>query len=447
MGIEYIPFGAGGAASQARNPIRTYVELAMPSGGLTITNSNGANAISAYTALSSPANALSGLLLMIQNGSVNTSHCQVYVRVNGAVAINGIYFKLNTSDSTHIPIPLKIPAGATVELAIRTNVNGHVRLFSVHGVEANSIDAPGYSLIKNLTLDTAATLAGVVNVPGTDTWIVSADVDDNYDAFMTTISDSGTAPTTAQINTIAYGLGTPGSNALNNPNLTGAVNGSPGTMPTNTNTVNSGLTRTIVGTGTVSGVPYVDIRFNGTTTNTFANILLETVGVIAAANGQHWTADSYIAIVGGSLANITSIKHRAALYDGALAYLGEIAANPVDVMGSLDATLSRRIGASGTITSATAASINPYIQLTFANGATIDITLRIGLPFLAQVAAPSSAFWRFQQRFSTAQPYIVQALSPLIHIPLTNRSIVATKITCPVADSVNFRPGLIGFKN
>jgi hypothetical protein len=59
MGIEYIPFGAGGAASQARNPIHSYVDLAMPLGGLTITNSNGANAISAYTALSSPANALS----------------------------------------------------------------------------------------------------------------------------------------------------------------------------------------------------------------------------------------------------------------------------------------------------------------------------------------------------------------------------------------------------
>jgi hypothetical protein len=60
MGIEYIPFGAGGVASQARNPIHSYVDLAMPLGGLTITNSNGANAISAYTALSSPANALSG---------------------------------------------------------------------------------------------------------------------------------------------------------------------------------------------------------------------------------------------------------------------------------------------------------------------------------------------------------------------------------------------------
>lgn len=447
MGIEYIPFGAGGAASQARNPIHSYVDLAMPLGGLTITNSNGANAISAYTALSSPANALYGILLTIQNASANTSHCQVYLRVNGVVVITGIYFKLNTSDSTQVLIPIKIPAGATVELAIRTNANGHARLFAVKGVEANAIDAPGYSLVKNLTPDTAGTLAGTVNVPGTDTWIVSADVDDDYSAFMTTISDSGTAPTTGQMNTVAYGFGTPDSNSVRNPNLTGAVNGSPGTMPTNTNTVNSGLTRTIVGTGTVSGVPYVDIRFNGTTTNTFANILLETVGVIAAANGQHWTVDSYIAIVGGSLANITSIKHRAALYDGALAYLGEIAANPVDVMGSLDATLSRRIGASGTITSATAASINPYIQLTFANGAAIDITLRIGLPFLAQVAAPSSAFWRFQQRFSTAQPYIVQALSPVVRMALPKRSIIFSKVTCPVADSVSSRPGIIGFKS
>lgn len=447
MGIEYIPFGAGGVASQARNPIRTYVELAMPSGGLTITNSNGANAISAYTALSSPANALSGLLLMIQNGSSNASHCQVYVRVNGTVLVNGLYFKLNTSDSSHPYIPIKIPAGATVELAIRTNTNGHIRVFSIHGEVANSTDAPGYSLIKNLTLDTAATLAGVVNVPGTDTWIVSADVDDNYDAFMTTISDSGTAATTGQVNTVAYGIGTPGANAVRNPNLTGAVTGSPGTMPTNGNTVNSGLTRTIVGTGTVGGVPYIDIRLNGTTTATFANVLFEAAGAIAASQGQHWTTDNYMGIVGGSLTNITSIRQRAAVSDSGAVYLGELNANPADIAGLLTSTLTRMPSVSGTITNATTASIYPYIQLTFASGVAIDITLRFGLPFLAQVTAPSSAFWRFQQRFSTSQPYIVQALSPLIHIPLTNRSIVATKITCPVADSVNFRPGLIGFKS
>jgi hypothetical protein len=81
------------------------------------------------------------------------------------------------------PIPLKIPAGATVELAIRTNANGHARLFSVQGVEANSLSTRrATASIKNLTPDTAGTLAGVVNVPGTDTWIVSADVDDDYDA-------------------------------------------------------------------------------------------------------------------------------------------------------------------------------------------------------------------------------------------------------------------------
>jgi hypothetical protein len=445
MGIEYIPFGAGGAASQARNPIRTYVELAMPSGGLTITNSNGANAISAYTALSSPANALSGLLLMIQNGSVNTSHCQVYVRVNGAVAINGIYFKLNTSDSTHIPIPLKIPAGATVELAIRTNVNGHVRLFSVHGVEANSIDAPGYSLIKNLTLDTAATLAGVVNVPGTDTWIVSADVDDNYDAFMTTISDSGTAPTTAQINTIAYGLGTPGSNALNNPGTTGAVAGTPGTLPNNwAYGVNvTGLTSTVVGTGTENGVAYMDLRVFGTPGSSGAvSVYFDTVTGIAATSGQSWSASVNARVAAGSLANITNtILAIDENTSGAVYVTGGSA--PISLTSTLTAfAYSRTLNGGGTV-----AAIRPFIRFSVTAGQAIDVTLRIGLPGLAQVTAPSSAFWRFQQRFSTAQPYIVQALSPLIHIPLTNRSIVATKITCPVADSVNFRPGLIGFKN
>jgi hypothetical protein len=321
-----------------------------------------------------------------------------------------------------------------------------VRVCSVHGEVANNIDAPGYSLVKNLTLDTTS-LAGSINVAGNDTWVAIADADADYSAFMTTISDSGTAPTTGQVNTVAYGFGTPGSNTVRNPNLTGAVTGSPGTMPSNGNTVNSGLTRTIVGTGTVGGVPYIDIRLNGTTTATFANVLFEAAGAIAASQGQHWTTDNYMGIVGGSLTNITSIRQRAAVSDSGAVYLGELNANPADIAGLLTSTLTRMPSVSGTITNATTASIYPYIQLTFASGVAIDITLRFGLPFLAQVTAPSSAFWRFQQRFSTSQPYIVQALSPMLYMPISNRSIIFSKVTCPAADSVNFRPGFIGYKN
>lgn len=445
MGIEYIPFGAGGAASQARNPIHSYVDLAMPLGGLTITNSNGANAISAYTALSSPANALYGILLTIQNASANTSHCQVYLRVNGVVVITGIYFKLNTSDSTQVLIPIKIPAGATVELAIRTNANGHARLFAVEGVEANAIDAPGYSLVKNLTPDTAGTLAGTVNVPGTDTWIVSADVDDDYSAFMTTISDSGTAPTTGQMNTIAYGLGTPGSNALNNPGTTGAVAGTPGTLPNNwAYGVNvTGLTSTVVGTGTENGVAYMDLRVFGTPGSSGAvSVYFDTPTGIAATSGQPWSASVNARVAAGSLANITNTILAIDENTSGAAYVTGGSA-PISLTSTLTAfAYSRTLNGGGTV-----AAIRPFIRFSVTAGQAIDVTLRIGLPGLAQVTAPSSAFWRFQQRFSTAQPYIVHALSPVVRMALPKRSIIFSKVTCPVADSVSSRPGIIGFKS
>lgn len=207
-----------------------------------------------------------------------------------------------------------------------------------------------------------------------------------------------------------FGLSAISGNAARNPNVIGAVAGSPGTMPTYWGTALGGLTRTVVGTGVYNGIPYADIRFNGTTTGTFANITLDTVGAIPAANGQTWTTVSYIAIVGGALTNITSIRQRAALYDGVVAYLGELVGTPADISGSLTATLARQAATTGTIASATTATINPYIQLSFSSGVAIDITLRIGLPDLEQAASATTPtvvgptqmtdargrkFWRF----------------------------------------------------
>lgn len=220
-----------------------------------------------------------------------------------------------------------------------------------------------------------------------------------------------------------FGLAAIPGNVVRNPNCAGAVAGSPGTMPTNWGATLNGLTRTVVGIGVSNGVPYVDIRLNGTTTGVFANITPEVVGSIAAANGQTWSSTYYMALVGGALTNITSIRQRAALYDGALGYLGELVATPTDVSGSLNATLARQAATSGTIANASVAFTNPYIQLTFSSGVAIDITLRIGLPDLEQAASATTPtvvgpvqmtdalgrkFWRFSgSHLLTIMPLLV----------------------------------------
>ncbi len=55
------------------------------------------------------------------------------------------------------------------------------------------------------------------------------------------------------------------TNAVRNPRFEGAAAGTPGTAPTYMSGLNgSGLTSSVVGTGTASGVPYVDVRLQGT---------------------------------------------------------------------------------------------------------------------------------------------------------------------------------------
>src|SRR5262249_19050735 len=100
------------------------------------------------------------------------------------------------------------------------------------------------------------------------------------------------------------------TNSLRNNTMTGAVAGSPGTLPTNW-TVSGfvGLTQTIVGTGTNNGIGYIDIQFSGTTGGTTGAINFESATQIAAANTQIWALSSFLALVGGSFTNVTAIKY------------------------------------------------------------------------------------------------------------------------------------------
>lgn len=58
------------------------------------------------------------------------------------------------------------------------------------------------------------------------------------------------------------------------PTGLGAAAGTPGAMPINWSVAGllNGITRSIVGTGTENGIPYVDIRFAGTATSSFSRV-------------------------------------------------------------------------------------------------------------------------------------------------------------------------------
>lgn len=177
------------------------------------------------------------------------------------------------------------------------------------------------------------------------------------------------------------------TNSIRNNTMAGAVAGSPGTLPTNWSSSSTGLTRTVVGTGTSNGIAYVDIRFNGVTAATFGSLYFESSTGITASSGQVWTASAYISVVGGSTTNITNLRYAVDENTGAGAYLATQTGS--SLLASVTAPLSR-YSSTFTLANASTGAVTPYISMSWASGAAIDITLRVGLPQMEQGAFATS---------------------------------------------------------
>ena len=146
------------------------------------------------------------------------------------------------------------------------------------------------------------------------------------------------------------------------------------------------------------------MRFVGTTSGTFATVLMDAAGIIAATNGQAWTGSATVSVVGGSLSNITSVALTTNVLDSASAVLQQLSTS-ISPTGT-----ATRFSNSGTISNASAAFVRPLIGLNYSSGVAIDITLRIGYPVLEQAASATALsfigpvqmtddkgikFWRF----------------------------------------------------
>ena len=171
--------------------------------------------------------------------------------------------------------------------------------------------------------------------------------------------------------------------------MVGAVAGTPGTRPTGWPfiVVNNGLVSSIVGTGTESGIAYLDLQISGTATA--AAIAAVSFGRGTALTAQTWTVSSYIKLAAGSLSGVTGMT---------LDLIEETAAT-VFVAGagysiSLPTTASlitQRPAASRTLTGgANVALLRTNLSVNVSSGSTVDFTIRIGLPQLEQGAFATS---------------------------------------------------------
>jgi hypothetical protein len=179
------------------------------------------------------------------------------------------------------------------------------------------------------------------------------------------------------------------TNSIRNNTMVGAVAGTPGTVPTNwiQTTLGVGLTANVVGVGTSSGINYIDIRIFGTPADAAGwAISTDANTQIAASSGQVWTGSSYIAIVGGSSANIPNGFARVIERNSGGGYVTE---SNVSWTGATSVLANNRFSVTRTL-GGTAAFVQFSVYFGTTIGAAIDITLRIGLPQLEQGAFATS---------------------------------------------------------
>lgn len=179
------------------------------------------------------------------------------------------------------------------------------------------------------------------------------------------------------------------TNAIRNSTMVGVAAGSPGTLPTNwTSLGRAGITQSIVATGTLNGIQYVDVKFSGTASSAGdLRISFDADAFVAAAPSQSWTLSAYYALVSGNAptgrAFHSTIKFR---NSGGAEIVAMLSPN---IASGLTSALQRFIF-SAAASPALTAYVHPYFGCTVQIGDVVDFTLRIGAPQLEQKAFATS---------------------------------------------------------
>lgn len=173
-------------------------------------------------------------------------------------------------------------------------------------------------------------------------------------------------------------------NVLPSTDTSSAVVGTPGSLPTGDSYGGVGTLGTqVVGKGTTAqGLQYLDVRLFGTTSTTSGGVLIQTPATTPVTSASY-VASAYVAVVGGSLSNVSSAVLEV---DGYID--GSYANTPIYSTFTPTTTLAR-YQSSGAFTTTQAQFA---IGLNFASGVAIDVTLRIAAPQL-ELGTLASA-WR-----------------------------------------------------
>lgn len=173
------------------------------------------------------------------------------------------------------------------------------------------------------------------------------------------------------------------TNSIRNNTTQGAAAGTPGTLPTNWQVVNAaGLTTNVIATGTQNGISYIDVQITGTSSGTTYQLAYESGTQIAASYGQTWTQASFVALVGGTLTNVTTIRVQENENTSGGSFVSSHFGS--DFSGTIPSSLnsSSRQQVSATLTGTTTGAILPIITVLVNNSSAVNVTFRIGWPQL-----------------------------------------------------------------
>jgi hypothetical protein len=239
-----------------------------------------------------------------------------------------------------------------------------------------ALDFTTASLDSRVTFTRAGNTATCVNSSG-NVALVNADLP-RFDFDPTTLVCKGLLIEEARTNTIR------------NNTMVGAVAGTPGTLPTNWLLINpTGLTSQVIGTGTETGISYLDVKISGTASSSGTIVFLyETSTGVPASQNQTWTNSQYLKIAAGSAANINLFRVYFQENNAIGGYINE--QNTTITTPTTASLITQRSTASRTLVSALVTFLNTGVNFTVTAGAVVDITLRIGLPQLELGAFPTS---------------------------------------------------------
>jgi hypothetical protein len=186
------------------------------------------------------------------------------------------------------------------------------------------------------------------------------------------------------------------TNSIRNSQAGGSTNGvigSGGAMPTNwaigSNLTSNGVSTEVIGTGTESGLSYIDLKISGTPTGTAASVIrAESTTQVVAADGQNWTHSLYAKLTAGDLTNVTLLHSIRGTDASGTTIVGQSTSPAITPNGN--ALTTQRVSVSRTMSDAAVVRVHGVISVGLTASQAIDLTLRIAAPQLEQGAFATS---------------------------------------------------------